>query len=483
MTSQKTVFICADHGLAVFYFLNSYIISNLLHAGVNVVVLTEDHSVESIRAKFNYNEEDTTTFCKFEGLRIEQVQTYMRQVAPGAQWWLDFLRRAGAANKTNLAVVDSYIQQVKSEAHPRRRRIFPLMEGIARIMRHSKPARNALRNYQVRYTSNIYADLFDKYQPALVIAGSPGFRLDRYLLREAASRGIPTAAAIISWDSSSSYGLPGARVDWITCWSEIQKGELMGGADWPSERVNVGGMPPYDNYLRNSWVMPRQEYLQRHNLDPQRKLLAYASSFVSWSPNIQNVEALVNLVASDKLSQPTQLLVRLHPIHMSGHYISEADRIRQLAQQHEHVHVIEPTPMGSMGFYGEDVIERTSMMAHADIFLTVYSTMCVEASFQQRPIISVCIDAKEGYPGKFWVPMSEIGVWPTHSRFRTSDAGRIATNEEALQQAINEYLENPQASLAAQKRFLEQECTYIDGSASQRTAQYILSLLEKSDAV
>jgi CDP-glycerol glycerophosphotransferase (TagB/SpsB family) len=257
----------------------------------------------------------------------------------------------------------------------------------------------------------------------------------------------------------------------------------MGGADWPSERVNVGGMPPYDNYLRNSWVMPRQEYLQRHNLDPQRKLLAYASSFVSWSPNIQNVEALVNLVASDKLSQPTQLLVRLHPIHMSGHYVSEADRIRQLAQQHEHVHVIEPTPMGSMGFYGEDVIERTSMMAHADIFLTVYSTMCVEASFQQRPIISVCIDAKEGYPGKFWVPMSEIGVWPTHSRFRASDAGRIATNEEALQQAINEYLENPQASLAAQKRFLEQECTYIDGSASQRTAQYILSLLEKSDAV
>jgi CDP-glycerol glycerophosphotransferase (TagB/SpsB family) len=335
-----------------------------------------------------------------------------------------------------------------------------------------------LRGYQKRYTPPIYADLFEKYRPSLVIAGSPGFRQDRFLLREAAGRKIPTASAMISWDSSSSYGLPGAPVDWMTCWSEIQKRELMGGADWQAERVNVGGMPPYDNYLRHTWVMPRQKYFQLHELDPSRKLLSYASSFVSWSPNIQNVEALVNLVASEQLNEPCQLLVRLHPIHMSGHYVAEADRIRQLARQHPHIHVVEPTPMGSMGHYGEDVTERTSMMANSDIFLTVYSTMCVEASFQEKPIISVCIDARQGYPGKFWVPMSQIGVWPTHSRFRTSGAGRVALNAIELREAINFYLHYPHADIDAQRRFLAQECTYVDGSAGQRTAQFFLSLLE-----
>ena len=163
---------------------------------------------------------------------------------------------------------------------------------------------------------------------------------------------------------------------------------------------------------------------------------------------------------------------------MSGHYVAEADKIRELARQHEHVHVVEPVPLGALGHYsGEDMAEKTSMMAHSDIFSTVYSTMCVEASFQERPIVSVCIDAPQGYPGKFWVPMSQIGVWPTHSRFRTSDAGKVALNEGELCEAINFYLKNPSADLDAQRRFLTQECTYIDGSAGRRTAEFFLSLL------
>jgi CDP-glycerol glycerophosphotransferase (TagB/SpsB family) len=271
-------------------------------------------------------------------------------------------------------------------------------------------------------------------------------------------------------------------VDWITCWSEIQKQELVGGADWPAGRIHVGGMPPYDAYVRKEWLLPREEYFRQHGLDPGRKLLSYASSFVSWSPNIQNVEALARLVIAGELAEPAQLLVRLHPIHMSGHYVAEAERIRKLARENRHIHVVEPEPLGALGHYsGEDVTERTSMMAHSDIFLTVYSTMCVEASFQERPIISVCIDSKDGYPGKYWVPMSQIGVWPTHSRFRTSGAGRVALDETGLCEALNHYLRDPRADLEAQRRFLAQECTYIDGSASRRTAEFFLSLI-KQDA-
>jgi hypothetical protein len=471
---SKTVFISADHGLAVFYFLQSDIVTHLLEAGLRVVVLTENNTRQAVESRFG------CPGMVVEDLRLDKVQVYTRRVSPSLQWWLDFLRRAGSAPGVNLAVVDSYIQQVKSEAGGRRRQLFPLMEGIAHLMRRSRAARRALVRYQSRFTPDIYTDLFEKYQPGLVISGSPGFRQDRFLLRAAAARGIPIVAAMISWDSSSSYGLCGTPVDWITCWSEIQKQELIGGADWQPERVNVGGMPPYDSYVRKTWLTPRDEYFSQHGLDPQRRLLSYASSFVSWSPNLQNVEALADLVAHDRLVAPSQLLVRLHPIHMSGHYVAEAGRIRRMARELPHIHVVEPVPLGSLGHYsGEDVAERTSMMAHSDIFLTVYSTMCVEASFQERPIISVCTDSKDGYPGKYWVPMSQIGVWPTHSRFRTSGAGKVALDQAGLKQALDAYLENPQADLEAQRRFLKQECTYTDGSASQRTAQFFLSLLEK----
>ncbi|HWQ84013.1 MAG TPA: CDP-glycerol glycerophosphotransferase family protein [Anaerolineales bacterium] len=474
MTS-KTVFISADHGLAVFYFMQSQIIPILREAGVNVVVLTDDQSVDLLCER--YSEPGLI----IEGLRLDQVQRYTRTVSPSTQWWLDFFRRAGAAPGANLAVVEHYIRQVKGESHSRRRMLFPLMEGIARTMRTSPAARRMLQRTQMHYAPSIYGDLFEKYRPSLVIAASPGFRQDRYLLREAKKRNIKTVAAIITWDSSSSYGLPGAPVDYITCWSEIQKQELVGGADWDPKRVHVGGMPPYDGYITDEWLMTRQDYYRRHNLDPRRKLLSYASSFVSWSPNLQNVEALASLVTHDVLAEPTQLLVRLHPIHMSGHYVSEADAIRRLAAEHPHIHVVEPVPLGALGHYsGEDMAEKTSMMAYSDIFLTVYSTMCVEASFQERPIVSVCIDSKTGWPGKYWVPMSEIGVWPTHSRFRTSGAGKVALNVDELRQALNYYLRQPEASRDAQRRFLAQECTYTDGSASRRTAEYFLNLLGKA---
>ncbi len=478
---NKRVLISADHGLAVFYFMQSDIIPTLQDAGVEVVVLTEDASQAVIAERWQNGA--GRPGLSVEGLRQERVHAYASQVAPTVQWWLDFLRRAGASQRINRSVVDAYIAQVKSEAGARRRRLFPLMEGIASLIRRSRLARKGLVNLQRRYTSNIYPDLFEKYQPSLVVAGSPGFRQDRYLLREAAKLKIPTAAAIISWDSSSSYGLPGAPVDWITCWSDIQKQELVRGADWSPSRVNVAGMPPYDGYVRNTWWMDREDYFRLHGLNPERKLLSYASSFVSWSPNYQNIEALVNLVLSDQLSAPAQLLVRLHPIHMSGHYVAEADRIRQLARDHAHIHVVEPMPLGgasvgALGHYsGEDMVEKTAMMAYSDIFLTVYSTMCVEASFQETPLISVCIDAPAGYPGKFWVPMSQIGVWPTHSRFRTSGAGRVVYNEAELCRAINDYFQYPHADLEAQRRFLKQECTYIDGSSGRRTAEFFLSLL------
>lgn len=471
--TPKRVFISADHGLAIVYFLQSDVISSLLDAGVEVIVLTDDALSEQIQQRFG------RPGLVIEGLRLKQAREYFQREQNTIQWWLDFLRRAGASNRINLQAVDSYIHQVEGEAHPRRRQLFPLMKGVVWGLRRSRIARRALVNAQRRYTPKIYTDLFERYQPDLVIASTPGWRWDRYLLREAAARGIPTGAVIVGWDNSSSYSLPGAPVDWITCWSEIQKEELVQGSDWLPEQVNVGGIPSYDGYFRKEWLMPRAEYFRLHNLDPERKLISYAASFVSFSPNIQNVVALARLVSADTLVKPSQLLVRLHPNHFMNveRFETELEQIRQLARDLPYVHVVEPVPLGGeLGYYsGEDMPEKSSMMAYSDVFTTVYSTMVVEASTHDRPVVSVCIDSPVGWPGKFTLPLSQIGGWPTHSRFRESQAGRETLNEAQLKEAINYYLENPQAGGEARQAFIERECTYTDGSAGKRTASFLLS--------
>ena len=121
---NKRVFISADHGLAVIYFLQSNVISTLLEAGIEVVLLTDDALIESIQARFG--QEGLT----IEGLRFARCREYYRTESPTTQYWLDFLRRAGGSNRVNLGAVEAYRKQVKFEATGRRRMIFPAMEAL-----------------------------------------------------------------------------------------------------------------------------------------------------------------------------------------------------------------------------------------------------------------------------------------------------------------------------------------------------------------
>ncbi len=471
----KRIFISADHGLAIVYFLQSEVLSTILKAGVEVVLLTDDGLKDRIEKRFGQ------PGLIVEGLRLKEARRYTQTTAPTTQWWLHFLRRVGGSKRINTEAMDSHIWQVDYEATGRRKTVMPLMKLLVGLLRNSKAARQVLVRYQMRFSPQLYTDLFEKYQPELVVASTLGWRLDRFLLRQAVQRGIPTAGVIVGWDNPSSYSLPGAPVDWVTCWSDIQKEELVLGSDWDARRVHVGGIPSYDGYFRREWVIPREEYFRLHNLDLQRKLLGYACSFVTFSPNYQNVETLARLVSGNQLSAPAQLLIRLHPNHFMDEplFAGEREKIRRLARELPHVHVVEPVPLGGeLGYYsGEDMPEKTSMMAYSDVFLTVYSTMVVEAAIHDRPIVSVCLDAPGGWnqPGRFSLALSKIGDWPTHQRFRQAGAGHVAFSEDELQQAINLYLDHPSLDREKRQAFIKDEVTFVDGSAGRRTGEYLIS--------
>ncbi len=480
--SSKRIFIIADHGLAIVYFLQTDVRRVLQEGEVDIVLLTDDALIESITQRFG------GSGLVVEGMRLPQVKKY-EQVSLAIQWWLGFLRRVGGSNRINTTAMDSYVHQVIVEASLLQVLVLPLALVCVFLLRRSARARKTLMDYQRRFTPNIYDDLFEKYQPDLVIGSTPGWRHDRYLLREAAARGVRTASVVVGWDNPSSYSLPGAPVDGITCWSEIQKEELVLGSDWLPEHVSIGGIPIYDGYFKNRWLMPREEYFRLHGLDLDRKLLSYACSFISFSPNYQNIEALADLVSSDALVNPSQLLVRLHPNHFWDNWLfqDERERIYKLASELPHVHVVDPVPIGGeLGYYsGEDMPEKASMMAHADVFLTVYSTMVVEAAIHDRPVVSVCIDAPRGwgyvrrfYLRKYSLPLSKIGAWPTHDRFRKSGAGKVVYDISQLREAINSYLNHPGADSENRKSFIEREVTFTDGSAGRRTGEILLSMLE-----
>jgi hypothetical protein len=478
---SKKLFISADHGMAIIYFLQSDVVPTLLAAGVEVILLTDDEIKNHIAKRF------AQPGLTIEGLRLEKAKNYANNINPRLQWVLAYLRRVGGSWRMNSEAMDSHIWEVWAENSWKFRLGIWIPSALAiLLLRTFSIARKFLVRAQNRFIANpnLYADLFEKYQPELVVASTAGWRLDRYLLREAHLRGIQTMAAIVGWDNPSSYAIPGAQIDYATCWSELQKEELVLGSDWRSERVYVSGMPSYDGYIQKKWLFSKDEYFKLHKLNPSRKLISYASSFVHFAPNFPNIEALARLVSSDALCAPAQLLVRLHPSHFQDKpkmFAEERERIHTLEEKYPHVHVVKPIPLGgSLGYYsGEDMDEKSSMMAHSDVVVTVFSTMLVETAVHNTPMVAAVIDEPGGWnhPKKYSLSLKDIGDWPTHRRFREARAGQVASNESELAAAINMYLENPAMDADQRRQFVEQEITFTDGSAGERTAGFILKVL------
>lgn len=479
---MKRIFISADHGMAIIYFLQSDVVSTLLEVGVEVILLTDDEIVAQLRSRFTHHG------LTIEGLRLKQANEYGKIFQPRIQWLLAYLRRVGGSRRINTEAMDSHIWEVWAENSWKFRLGVWIPSALMILfLRNFSWARKLLVRIQNRFTPDpgIYSDLFERYHPDMVIASTPGWRTDRYLLRESARRGTPNLTVIVGWDNSSSYNVSGADVQWATCWSQLQKDELVKGSDWDPEHVNIGGIPSYDGYFRRQWLMPRDEYFKLHGLDPKRKLISYASSFVHFAPNFPNIEALAKLVSSDALVEPSQLLIRLHPSHFQDKpkiFAEERARVFELEKKYPHVHVVQPVALGgSLGYYGgEDMDEKSSMMAYSDVVVTVYSTMLVETAVHDTPMIAATIDVPGGWnkKNKFSLSLKEIGDWPTHKRFREAKAGRVAADENQLRETLNMYLRDRGVDSIERRKFVESEITFTDASSGKRTAEFILNVLD-----
>jgi hypothetical protein len=103
---SKKIFISADHGMAIIYFLQSDVVSMLLESGVEIVVLTDDETKSQISSRF------ARPGLTFEGLRLKEANKFATTFRPRLQWLLAYLRRVGGSWRINTEAMDSHIWEV-----------------------------------------------------------------------------------------------------------------------------------------------------------------------------------------------------------------------------------------------------------------------------------------------------------------------------------------------------------------------------------
>ena len=104
-------------------------------------------------------------------------------------------------------------------------------------------------------------------------------------VKAAQALGIPSAAAIASWDNLSTKGVIRVQPDRILVWNEVQRREAADMHGIPLERVVITGAPRFDAWFARSPSRTREAFTAEVGLSADRPYALYLCSSPFIAPN------------------------------------------------------------------------------------------------------------------------------------------------------------------------------------------------------
>ncbi len=136
------------------------------------------------------------------------------------------------------------------------------------------------------------------------------------LLKAAKKLSIPVGYLVFSWDNLSTKGVLQINPDAIFLWNEIQRDEVLSKYNFPQEKIYVCGAPRFDYFFEKKPSLSRDQYFQKFDLNPEKKVVTYLCS----SNLISNAESdfvirWLNSIRSSSapLLKNCNVVIRPHP--------------------------------------------------------------------------------------------------------------------------------------------------------------------------
>ncbi len=453
---RGTAILVCDQGFAARLLLRTDVLPTLQAAGLAVVALVPNPGEEYLREEM-----------AARGVALEQLRVDADTPRSSRAWWLLYNLRLAT-----LAHAD------ESRALVEKRRNLPRWAAAAtRLLARSRPLRRALVAAEARVTPDLHAAVFDRLGAALVVTTSPGWFLpDAVVLREAERRGIPTAVAMLSWDNPTSKGYRGALPDRIAAWSPRMAAQLVRHHDIPADRIAVAGVPHFDPYLREDGLPSRDELYARLGLDPERRIVLYATASPgTFDANQEIARALAGAVQDGRLPD-AQLVVRLHPNVLHPSYIRPLDDWRALASAHAHVHLDVPDVRSQRlrcDAPASDTARAQALVRHCDVLVNMFSTTTLEALLARRPVVVVTSTAH--------LDAGTRSPWLHYEHIRAvldSGAVRVASSRAQLVEHVRAALAAP-GDGAAGAELAAAELGPLDGRSGERVARVLLEAIDR----
>ncbi len=186
-------------------------------------------------------------------------------------------------------------------AAPLLRRALELIESVA------PPDANILRDLSTR-------------EPDVVVA-SPYILKDSMevdYVKAARALGIPTVAAVASWDNLTTKGTFQILPDFTFVWNDPLRREATAVHDVPEERIFPTGAPTFDPWFVMRPAEDAATFRARAGLDPDADYVLYvcSSSFIA-GDETSFVSAFADALQRDERTARIGLMVRPHPFNAS----------------------------------------------------------------------------------------------------------------------------------------------------------------------
>ena len=277
-------------GFAARYLLRTDILSTLKEAGVRIVILTPNPDEPYMAKEFS------DSGVLLERLRVDWTDVSL--VTASRMWSLLFYLRKYtlAGGHRSEALQDKYAD-FDAMVRARSRFLAACFRLALNGLWRSHALRRLLLDVETRlFTRAVHDDLFDRYEPHLVVTTSPGwFFPDAVVLREAHARGVASATLILSWDNPTSKGYRGAEPEQTIVWSDEMARQIAEHHDYPRAQIRVAGVPHFDHYVREDELLTREELCEQLGLEARPEPGGRAL--------VHRVPAADRLVALDRLAQ------------------------------------------------------------------------------------------------------------------------------------------------------------------------------------
>lgn len=283
----------------------------------------------------------------------------------------------------------------------------------------------------------------------------------RLWTRAAALNGTPIVSNVISWDNMSTKTLLDEFVDIFLIWSEEMDEDFSTSVPFIRQKPRViVGSPQFEPILEGRGLLSRQEFLGRHGLDPDRKLILYTTGSKTLFP--REAECLDCLLGHwrEKLRGRASIMVRMHPKDRQGRYQEVMAKFPEVPftvagqtveDEDEWVPALE------------DIGLLVNQLHHCDLIINVASTMTLEGFVIDKPSINIGFSLGLSVSARY--PMDDYYTSRHYRDIVESGAARLVRDYNELFAAIDAVLDGHQYDVSAQKEVLWKKCNFITDSS------------------